>query len=48
MNPKYSLLVKKEIAKYLKVGFIELIDYSPWLDNKILALKSNVIHISKT
>lgn len=41
MHPKHSLLVKKEIDKYHKEGFIEPIKYSPWLANIIPTLKPN-------
>ena len=35
MHPFKVLLVKKEIEKYLQVGFIEPIDYSKWMSNII-------------
>ena len=35
MHPSKALLVKKEIEKYLQVGFIEPIDYSEWMSNII-------------
>lgn len=41
MHLKHYLLVKKEIDKYHKVGFIELIDYSPWMANIVPKLKPN-------
>jgi len=41
MHQNNYLLVKKDIEKYHKVGFIEPIDYSPWLANIILSLKPN-------
>jgi len=40
-HPKNSLIVKIDIDKYQKVGFIEPIDYSPWLANIIPYLKPN-------
>lgn len=41
MHLKHALLVKKEIAKYHKVGFIERIDYSPWLSSIVPNMKPN-------
>lgn len=41
MNPKHSLLVKNNIDKYLKVEFIEPIDYSHWLFKIIPMMKLN-------
>ncbi|XP_059068484.1 uncharacterized protein LOC131858993 [Cryptomeria japonica] len=39
INPKAYLLVKTEIKKLLKVIFIRLIDYSPWISNIVLVIK---------
>lgn len=39
MHPNMSLLVKNEIEKYIKVGFIDSIDYSPWLLNVVPTIK---------
>jgi len=33
MHPSKALLAKKEIKKYLNVGFISPIDYSKWMAN---------------
>jgi len=41
MHLKHSLLVKEEIDKYHKEGFIEPIDYSPWLAKIVPYLKLN-------
>ena len=41
IHPKYSFLFKKKIDKYLKVGFIEPIYYSPWFSNIVPTLKPN-------
>ena len=35
MHPSKALLIKKEIKKYLKVGFIEPIDCFYWMSNII-------------
>ena len=40
MHPSKTLLVKKEIEKYLNVGFIEPIDYSEWMANIVLVTKT--------
>lgn len=49
IHPKHSLLFKKEIDTYHKVGFIKPIDYLPWLANIFLAIKLldklNFVHI---
>ena len=39
MHPSKALLVKKEIEKYLNVGFIKPIDYSKWIANIIPIIK---------
>jgi hypothetical protein len=36
MNPKYSLMVKKEIDKLLKCGFIYPIPYSEWVSPTVV------------
>lgn len=41
MHPRISLLVKKEIVEYLKVGFIRPINYSPWISNVVPIAKLN-------
>lgn len=40
MHPHVALLVKAELEKLLKVGFIRAIDYAKWI--------SNIIPVSKT
>lgn len=37
-----DLVIKKEIKKYLVIGFIVPIDYSPWTSNIITMPKTNV------
>ena len=39
MNPKYSLLIKKEIDKLLKCGFIYPIPYSEWVSPIVVVPK---------
>ena len=41
MHRATDLLVKKEIDKYLKVGFIKAIDYSPWVYSVVPTQKPN-------
>lgn len=39
MHPSKALLVKKEIEKYMNIGFIKPIDYSKWMDNIVPVTK---------
>ena len=39
MHPSKALLVKREIKKYLQVGFIKPIDYFDWMSNIFLVTK---------
>ena len=41
LNPKYSLLVKEEIDKLLKAGFIYPVPYSEWVSPIVMVLKKN-------
>ena len=41
MNPKYSLLVKEEIDKLLRCGFIYLVPYSEWVSPIVIVSKKN-------
>ena len=39
LNPKYSLLVKEELDKLLRVGFIYEVPYSEWVSQLLWYLK---------
>jgi hypothetical protein len=41
LNPKYSLLVKEEIDKLLKAGFIYSVPYSEWVSPIVMVPKKN-------
>jgi hypothetical protein len=41
LNPKYSLLVKKEIEKLLEIGFIYPVPYSEWISPIVIVPKKN-------
>ena len=41
LNPKYSLLVKEEIDKLLKAGFIYPVPYSEWVSPIVMVPKKN-------
>lgn len=39
MHPHVALLVKAELKKLLKVGFIQAIDYIEWISNIVMVFK---------
>ena len=41
LNPKYSLMVKEELDKLLKVGFIYAVPYSEWVSPIVMVPKKN-------
>ena len=41
MSPKYSLMVKEEIDKFLKEGFIYKVPYSAWVSPIVVVPKKN-------
>ena len=41
IKPEWSLQVKEEIMKLLKVGFIKVIEHPTWLANIVVIIKSN-------
>ena len=41
LNPKYSLLVKEELDKLLRVGFIYEVPYSEWVSPIVMVPKKN-------
>ena len=45
MNPKYSLLAKKEIDKLLKCGFIYPVLYSEWISPIVVVPKNGNLQI---
>ena len=48
MHPHVALLVKAELEKLLKVGFIRAIDYAKWISNIVLVSKHDKsIHVCK-
>jgi hypothetical protein len=40
-NPKYTTMVKEELDKLLKVGFIRPVEIIEWVSPMVLALKKN-------
>lgn len=41
MHPRVTLIIKKEIKKYIAIDFIISIDYSLWISNIFLATRPN-------
>ena len=41
LNPKYSLMVKEELDKLLRVGFIYPVPYSEWVSSMVMVPKKN-------
>ena len=41
LNPNYSLMVKEELDKLLRVGFIYVVPYSEWVSPIVMVPKKN-------
>ena len=41
LNPKYSLMLKEELDKLLRIGFIYVVPYSKWISLIVMVPKKN-------